>query len=292
MKSPRLNIAHIVPVAGNRSIMHGLYGYREVIESVRWGLADLGCDVTVSENGFHGDRTNIVCGVQMLGDAALARLPAETIIYNFEQIGGVRLDALKPEIRTVADRFRIWDYSEANLPAWKAIGTGREVVHVPVGWAPVLKRIPRVEPQDIDVLFYGLPAPLRLEIFNDLCRQGIKCVFVSGLYGKARDDLIARAKLVLNINQYQSRIFEVVRVSYLLANGKAVVADRQPATYVEPLLEDAIAFCPPDGMRAECERLLDDEPARRQLEVRGRAAIERRPIAPILATALERSGLR
>lgn len=292
MKSSKFNIAHIVPVAGTRSIMHGLYGYREVIESIRWGFADIGCDVTLSENGFAGGRINIVLGAQMLGDAELHRLPPETIIYNFEQIGGVRLDALKPEIRTVADRFRIWDYSQANLTTWREIGTSSEVVSVPVGWAPVLNRIPRTEPQDIDVLFYGLPAPLRLEVFNELCRRGLKCVFVSGLYGKPRDELIARSKLVLNINQYQSRIFEIVRVSYLLANAKAVVADRQDGTYVEPLLENAVAFCTPSQMLAECERLLDDEPARRGLEARGRAAIEQRPISPILAAALERSGLR
>jgi hypothetical protein len=291
MKSSKFNIAHLVPHAGNRSLMHGLYGYREVIETMRWGLSDLGYEVTVTENSFRGGCVNIVLGAQMLADADLQRLPPESVIYNFEQIGEMRIDALKPEIRTVANRFRIWEYSEANLATWQMIGTGRDVVEVPVGWAPVLNRIAASDPQDIDVLLYGTPAPLRLDIFNELSHVGMTCVFVCGIYGNARDELIARAKIVLNINHRQSRIFEIVRVSYLLANAKAVVADRQPGAYIEPLLEGAVAFCAPDRVLAQCEALLDDESARRELEARGRAAIEQRPISPILAAALERSGL-
>ena len=43
--------------------------------------------------------------------------------------------------------------------------------------------------------------------------------------GKTRDDLIARSKLVLNVNRYKhARVFEVARVSYLLGHGKAVVS--------------------------------------------------------------------
>jgi hypothetical protein len=111
-------------------------------------------------------------------------------------------------------------------------------------------------------------------------------VFACGLYGRARDDLIARSKLVLNVNKRRSRIFEVVRVSYLLANGKAVVADRDADTAVEPDFESAVAFCAPEDIVAECERLLDDDAARRDLEARGRAAIRRRPVTGYLRPAL------
>ena len=291
MRETRFHIAHIVPVAGTRSLMHGLLGYREVVETVRWGLADLGHDVSVGENTFQSDRVNIVFGAQMLADADLKRLPAETIIYNFEQIGGMTLTHLKPQIRTVADRFRIWDYSEANLPTWRTIGTAHEAINVPIGWAPLLKRIGRPDPQDIDVLLYASPAPLRMDIFSALCERGLKCMFVCGLYGSARDGLIARSKLVLNINKHQSRIFEIVRVSYLLANAKAVVADRQPETFIEPEIASAVALCAPEQMVAECERLLDDDAARRGLEARGRAIIEERVITKFLAKALERNGI-
>jgi len=286
----KFNIAHIVPDLGARAVTHGLHGYREVVETLRWGLADLGHDATITENSFAGDRVNIVIGAQVLADADLRRLPVETIIYNFEQIAKFSTDQLKPEIRTVGERFQIWEYSQANIATWNAVGTRHTVRHVPVGWAPILARINSDAPQDIDVLFYGLPGQLRLEIFYDLCRLGIKCVFVCGLYGAARDDLIARSKLVLNINLYQSRIFEIVRVSYLLANAKAVVADIQADTFVEPGIEGAVVFCEPSQVVAECKALLENDETRHELETRGRAIFEKRHISPILSRALGAPG--
>lgn len=286
----RFHLASIVPPPGDRSLLHGLYGYREVIDTLRWGLDQLGHEVSVGQNTFRADHVNVVFGVQVLPHTDLLRLPDDTIVYNFEQIGGLTIDELKPLIRTVADRFRIWDYSEHNIETWQRIGAKRNVAHVPVGWAPVLRHIVPADPQDIDVLFYGSPSSERFAILTDLCNRGVKCIFVCGLYGSARDELIARSKLVLNLNKHQSRIFEIVRVSYLLANAKAVVADRAPDSYVEPDMEDALAFATRETIVATCERLLDDRAAREALEQRGLAAIERRPIAPPLAAALAKTG--
>ena len=86
----KLNISHIVPAPADRSLMHGLYGYKEVIETIRWGLVDIGCDVTVSDNTLLTESVNIILGAQMLTEEDLRRLPANTIVYNFEQIGGTR----------------------------------------------------------------------------------------------------------------------------------------------------------------------------------------------------------
>jgi hypothetical protein len=155
-----------------------------------------------------------------------------------------------------------------------------------------LNRIEKRVPQDIDILFYGSPAQLRLQIFHDLCDSGMKCMFVCGIYGKARDDLIGRAKLILNINRYdRSQIFEIVRVSYLLANAKAVVADMQEQTFIEPGIENAVAFAKPENIRQTCASLLANDQARAGLENRGREIIQSRHISLILKTALEKSGL-
>ncbi|HEX7272218.1 MAG TPA: hypothetical protein VF420_08710 [Casimicrobiaceae bacterium] len=294
MAQRQFNIVHMVPQAPSRAAMHGLYGYREVIETLAWGLKDIGHEVMVSENRFYSTRINVIVGAQMLAADALQALPKETIIYNFEQLVGLDPRELKDSLKTVAKQFRVWDYSERNLPMWQTLGSIHPAVHVPVGWAPILSRIEKLPAadQDIDALIYGLPGPLRLQVFSDLCYQGARCVFVCGMYGAARDRLIARAKLVLNINLYdQSRIFEIVRVSYLLANAKAVVADIRDGTFVEPDIQPAVAFCQPAALTATCTRLLDDPRARMELENRGREAMERRHISPILARALKESGL-
>jgi hypothetical protein len=284
MPSSKFHIVHVVPDPR----LHGLYGYREVIETLQWGLASLGHETTVSENEFASGRTNIVFGFQMLPEAQLEAAPPGTIVYNFEQLAGLQAHVLKPAYRVAARRLHVWDYSEHNLGTWEQLHPANRVVHVRVGWAPILARIPRHGPQDIDLLFYGVPAQRRLALFSELCQTGMRCVFACGLYGAARDDLIARARLVLNVDLNDSRrIFEVVRVSYLLANAKAVVAVLQPRSLVEPDLRDAVAFTPPERLAATCVELLANEPARRALENRGEQAIRARDIAGILARALD-----
>ena len=288
MTSAHFHIVHIVPDPR----LHGLYGYREIIETLQWGLQSLGYRTSVAENEFAGDCTNIVIGFQMLTEARLDTVPSDTIAYNFEQMAGHPVDTLKPAFRAAARRLRLWDYSQHNLATWAELRPREPVVHVPVGWAPILARIPEAPEQDIDVLFYGLPGDLRLAIFSQLGRAGARCIFASGFYGATRDALIARAKLVLNINRYaSSRIFEIVRVSYLLANAKAVVADLHADTFVEPDLHDAVAFAPPDRVAQRCLALLADEAARRKLETRGEEVMRKRDIRVILSHALDASGV-
>jgi hypothetical protein len=110
-----------------------------------------------------------------------------------------------------------------------------------------------------------------------------RVIYASGVYGSVRDDLIARAKLVLNINRYpQARAFEIVRVSYLLGNGKAVVSDFYPEYEIDDDLRQAIAFAPAEQIVATCERLLAEPSERRRLEAAGPRAMQRRDIRRIL----------
>ena len=286
MASGRFNIAQLIP----DDRVHGVHGFREVIETVDWGLTALGLEVTRSVNRGVNDGTNIIFGFHALSATAIEALPPDTIVYNFEQMAGRDVDAIRPAYHAAARRLRIWEYSERNLPVWNQLHPALGVVHVPVGWAPVLERIPEDVEKDIDVLFYGFPGALRLEVFDQLCRMGARSVFACGLYGEGRDNLIARAKLVLNLNFYESSsIFEVVRVSYLLANAKAVVANANADMFVESDLLGAVAFAPREQVAAACVALLADEQARARLGERGREIIRRRDIRPILARALDLS---
>jgi hypothetical protein len=267
--------------------MHGLRGYREVVQSLEWGLSQLGHEVSVTENSVAANCTNILIGHVVVPPERLAALPKDTIVYNLEQMGGVPVEGLSPCCQIVADRFQVWEYSPRNLDAWKRFNTVRPPVVVPVSWAAPLERIPKVAAEDIDVFLYGKSCVSRLEVFHELSEAGVRCVFACGLYGAERDALIARSKIVLNINlYYQTRIFEVVRASYLLANRKAVLADRHPETFVEPDLEDAVCFAPRETLVQRCLALLNDEPARKELETRGYEIFRRRDIRETLKPAL------
>jgi hypothetical protein len=271
------HIIHIIPDPR----LHGLNGYLEVIETIRWGLESLGHRVTVAMNSGDPGAVNIVFGWQLLNDAAMRAFPPNTILYNLEQIATVPTDQMWPTFRYAAQHLRIWEYSRTNLAAWKALHPACKVKLVPIGYAPTLSRIGKRE-EEIDVLFYGLPSDMRLAVFRDLCLAGLRAVFVCGLYGRARDEMIARAKVVLNLNLYPGRVFEVVRVSYLLANSKAVVSNLYADSDIEPDMRQAVEFVPTDQIVPTCVRLVNDRGARHALERRGLNAIRSRDIRSIL----------
>lgn len=117
-------------------------------------------------------------------------------------------------------------------------------------------------------------------------------MFVCGLYGRPRDELIARSKIIVNINSFEKfRIFEIVRVSYLLANGKAVVANVQPDRYVEPDIAQAVAMVALDDVPQTCIDLLADDVRRVAMESKGISTMHQRSIVPILQDALRQSGI-
>ncbi|WP_411886465.1 hypothetical protein [Polaromonas sp. YR568] len=272
---------HVSHIAFNGEAS-GLKAYEEVVESVIWGLRELGHTVESGVDTFSQSATNIIFGAQMLEMDVVSKLPPSTIVYNFEQIRGATL--LKPPLAYAAANFKIWDYSEGNADVWKKLNADCRIV--PLGYAEPLTRIPKASIQDIDVLMYGAPGPDRLDAFHHLCHFGLKTVFVCGLYGAARDELIARSKLIVNINLSAKKIFEIVRVSYLLANRKAVVADIDPETCIEEDIRAGICVVSPSKLVEECHDIVNNENRRKALEESGFETFRNRDIRPILEAAL------
>lgn len=278
----KFHIFHPIP----HPKMHGLNGYKEVIESLEWGLKQLGHEVTYAVNRFSPDAINIIVGAQVIPPDVLEQLPTTSIVYNFEQMRGVPSNDMNPGIVFAAQNFEIWDYSDSNLDTWRSLGV-KSPKHVPVAYAPVLSRIPNEGNQEIDVLIYGLSCQKRASVFHRLSTNGIKVAFASGVYGELRDLLISRSKLVANINLYDhSRIFEVVRCSYLLANRKAVIANIDAGTYIEDLYSNAIWTSHIDSFVDDCEFLLSNDHERRILEERGFEVFSKTDIRTVLKEAL------
>jgi len=283
----QFHIAHII----THPRSHGLRGYQEIIDSLQWGLRALGHEVSYALNAISPSARNIIFGFHMLPVETIRALPPGTIAYNFEQLSIELIPTLKPSFAASAQHLTVWDYSASNLAVWSALRPRQPAVHVPVGWAPVLERIAPAADQDIDVLFYGMPGFQRLSVFEQAAGAGLVSVFACGLYGPARDALIARAKLVLNVHLYeQTRLFEVVRVSYLLANAKAVVAVVFPDTRIEPDLVPALARCTAAEAADTCSDLLEDSPRRAELGARGQEVMRQRDIRSILQRALDFGG--
>ena len=134
----------------------------------------------------------------------------------------------------------MWD-SLRNIEKWKAMNRLHAPSHVPLGYVPELSQIKASQAQDIDVLFYGSLNERRTAILIALKNAGLKVHTVFGVYGKQRDEVIARCKVVLNIHFYETRVFEFVRIAYLLANSKAGVSECSSENEMEQATKGAFA---------------------------------------------------
>jgi hypothetical protein len=74
---------------------------------------------------------------------------------------------------------------------------------------------------------------------------------------------------VLNVHFYESQIFEIVRVSYLLANRKCVVSETGHDTALEEPLKGGIAFTAYTDLASTCLRLLEQADERARLGKKG-----------------------
>lgn len=260
--------------------------FREVAETIQFGFRSIGHSAQIQENVFDVAATNVLLGSHLLSFQQALDIPPGSVVYNLEQLGG---PSLPQQFYEVARRHRVWDYSPQNIKQWNAMGCTQRPVLVPLGYVPELSRIPSSKAQDIDVLFYGSLNQRRIRIVKALQDAGVTVRTLFGVYGRERDELIARSKLVLNVHFYDAKIFEVVRVSYLLANSKAVVTECCPDPGLEEDLASGVMSCPYDSLVEKCLSLLKNDEERRKLENRGFQWFSQRKESEILSNALQES---
>lgn len=289
------NSVHVTIPATGRS--HLLSGYQDVIDTLLWGLKEIGHDVSFSLGNLRPDARNIVFRAETSPIEVLETFPADTIFYNLEQSYALFLSPEEPEDKILArnlksyayilKNFEVWDYSLKNIDAISTLASKMPVKHVPIGFAPILQRIARPQIQDIDVLIYGMPHDYRLGVFKKLCENWNRCLFVCGLYGRDRDELIGRSKIILDLTDGRAEsIFPIVRASYLLANRKLVIADMQPDLYVDTDILEAVQFCPTEHIPFLCQCWLTNDTERLKAENKGFDVMARRDIRTILRAAL------
>ena len=260
---------------------------REVAETLHWGLVDAGFESTHVENQFLEGRLNIVMAPHLLVHFPGwdSRGTENMVLFNFEQIRE-ELIAQIPYYPSILARCRVWDYDRRNVDALKALGVER-VQHVRVGFAAQMTRVDHAADQDIDVLFYGSPSARRLKLRDELLARGLVTEFVFGVYGAQRDAMISRAKLVVNPGVYETGgLFDIVRLSYLLTNRKAVVMEKGIDPEQEARFDAGVCFATIDEMADECVYLCAVEDERRELADRGYALFSATPQGGLMKSAI------
>lgn len=234
--------------------------YNEVVDSYHWGFAALGHQIEHRINHFDPDAVNIIFGFSIPMQLGLIEsFPGNTIFVNLERYSHRSL--ADTTAAYVASKYQIWDYSASNLAAWSAIATRYPVYHARISYAPNLEKIRQDIEQDIDVLYYGKVMSSRFQLLAEITKTrddltGLSLATLSNIWGQQRDDLIARAKVVFNPSE--GNIFEIVRVSYLLANKKAVVCTQAPGMEIEDDIRAVLRIVSTDELANACGALADD----------------------------------
>src|SRR4051812_11980592 len=97
----------------------GFEAYREVAQTLTYGLRRLGHQAELTDNHIVSNQINIIFGFQVLSREMA--FPPATIFYNLEPIilGPRRL---KPIFYEIKDRITVWDYSSRNCDSLRQFG--------------------------------------------------------------------------------------------------------------------------------------------------------------------------
>lgn len=259
--------------------------FEEVALALHEAFAELGFDAPIVTEAADITGVAIVLAAGVL-PALNAALPENLIIYNFEQVQAgspwmnqAYIDILK--------RYPVWDYSQRNIEALAAMGI-KGVSLCGVGYTPGLTRIPHSLMQDIDVCFIGAVNDRRAAVLDDMSRHGLKLFVGQSLYGQERDAIFARSKIVLNLHHYEAQVFEIVRVSYLLANRICVVSETGFDLAMEEPFLGGVGFTNFAQLTMGCRYLMQHPEERRRMAGAGFAAFSAMSQTPMLKGALAR----
>lgn len=278
----------------------------DIALSFSYSLKTLGHDAPVTIDPAACTGKTLVFGAHTISKFSGTIEGGDYILFNSEQMTE-ESGWITPAYLDILRRYEVWDYSFNNIAALASHGI--EAKYCAIGYHPCMSnialgksatlvggatsplKVEYVEPglgnacEPIDVLFYGTKNGRRIEAINALRDKGVNVVSLTG-FGAYRDKYIKAAKIVLNMHYYESAVFEILRVSHLLANRKCVVSESGKDTQLEEPYREGISFVDFDGIVSGCLDLLSSGDARDALAQKGLEALKARSQADILKELL------
>ena len=268
-----INVCLIKP----KNYIHYL-ALQELAELIHFSVLELGLKSQITFNYCDNNPStkNIVLGAHLLNDNLIEDIPENTIIFNTEQIESITENWKKKILNLAKKNIIFWDYSQYNLDYLsKTINIKGKLFQI--GYQKELNRINHNIDKNIDVLFYGSINARREHIINKLKDRKINVKTLFGVYGKERDNLIAKSKLILNMHMYDSKIFEIVRVFYLLSNSIPVLTEVGSDTKFNNDFLDLICKSTYENIEKNIIYLLENDKKRIELGENGLNAIKKFP---------------
>lgn len=276
---------------------NGPYSFYECLLFIEHGIRALGYEVTYAHNQLRPDAINIVLGSyselsHINSWTQLRKDASHIIIYNWEQVA-IDVPWFTPKYFRQMVNAHVWDYHHKHIAALQQAGVS-DVHHVPLAFVPQMQNVIPISPseQDIDVLFYGLMNERRVRAIEALREKGLRVITpteAGWMHGTARDKLMARSKIVLNMHFFDvAKIFEIARVSYPLSNKKCVVSEIAENTDIDDDIRNAVVGGTINELPQLCWDLVHDDARRHKMEQRGFEAFSKRSAAASLKPAIDR----
>lgn len=220
--------------------------HREVAACVDEALRSLGLE---SQLGEAAEGTQQIA----VGLGALPAAGANAILFN--------LDPLRDAI-DVGGR-RVWDYSSLNVDLWRHQGVSAQ--WLPFGFVPRLARMGEAT-GELDVACFGSLTQRRRLLLDTLRSRGFRVEVLPS--ARAFDDpRVAQAKILLMLSSLEAH-FDSILATYLLANGRFVIAERTSDPDQERYLPGLVIVAA-DRILESCVHHLEHAGERRQIAERG-----------------------
>ena len=246
--------------------------FQELGELLHYSLIELGHESSLKINHIELSAVNIIIGCHLLSLDLISKLPASTIILNTEQLEHNEM-GWNSKIYAWASKYETWDYSPKNINSFHQFGI-KHVRYFQIGYQRELQRLKKQQEQDIDVLFYCCINYRRNEVLQSLKKTGLNLKILTNIFGVERDSYIERSKVVLNLHFFQSEIFEVVRVFYLMSNGVALVGEVNPTTSIESRFLPGFFPSEKKDLVTSCIQLVKDHQLREQTQEKALKSIQ------------------
>ena len=205
----------------------------------RYQFRRLGAEVSLAKNRLRHDAVNFVFGAHLGFDAG-QRERFACVVVNLEQLGQGGAQVSPEYLRLLASS-AVVDYDPENPAAYAA--HPEDIMIAPLLHAPYLAPVQPIALEDrpIDLLFFGSMNERRRAWLDRIQALGrTVTTLATPLYGEERDDLIRRAKAVVNAHFYETSRFEQCRVAHCLSLGTPVICERTERTRPHPAFEDSV----------------------------------------------------
>jgi hypothetical protein len=237
---------------------------------IAYGLRGLGYQADLTVNSLDPTAVNVIIGGHLLsGETArgIAGSGMRYVVFQSEWLSegpdgkvhsSFQAANFEPNCRALfegaAQVWEAYDHNRSLLERWD-LAPGRLRTIGGVGFHPDMadvKHRPWAE-KDVDVLFFGSVTPRRARVIDELSKT-LRVLALLDAPAAFRNDLIARAKLNLNLHatdEYQH--LSLARVSVLL-NNRCVVVSEQANTHKE--LQALMATVEYGRLTGACRALL------------------------------------